>query len=228
MLLFSPLPDAETLDDVRQHGLSASGDDDILLQPSLDAAEQAGGGPVLVIGPTALPSSPSADAPVRVPVVPPGAICNLSPYRPPTPIAAGGGYVACALPDDIALLLIHRRGVWDLPKGKQDPGEDIETCARREVKEEVGIDTLQVLRDLDTTQHGYPDGDTYAVKTTYWYLMQTPERSFAPERQEGIRRVAWARWPVAHRHLGYDTLRRHMTGVEAEVRNAVASPSKQQ
>lgn len=228
VLLFYSLPSADTLDTVRQQGLQPDPGDELHLQPSLEAAHAAAPGPVLVIDPTALPSPPEGDASVRVSSVPATAICNLRPYRPPTPVTAGGGYVACSLPDDVALLLIHRRGVWDLPKGKQDPGEDIQTCARREVKEEVGINTLDVRRDLSTTQHGYPNGDTYAVKTTYWYLMQTPERSFEPERREGIRRVAWAQWPVAHRHIGYNTLRRHMTRIESTVRAAVRSATDEQ
>ncbi len=223
MLLFYSLPDADALDTVRRNGLPAVSGSDLRLQSSLTAGEKMAAGPTLVIDSAALPSAPSGDAPVQVASVPAAAICNLDPYRPPMPVAAGGGYVACSLSDAIALLLIYRRGVWDLPKGKQDPGEDIETCARREVQEEVGIDTLQVMEDLGTTQHGYPDGDAYAVKTTYWYLMQTPERSFEPERREGIRRVAWARWPVAYRHMGYDTLRRHMNRVESDVRQAVDS-----
>lgn len=224
MLLFCSLPEADTLDAVRQHGLQPDSDDGVPLYTSLDTAQEHADGSILVIDPNALSSVPGR-SPLRVPSVPAAAICNLDPYRPPTSVAAGGGYVACPLPDDVALLLIHRRGVWDLPKGKQDPGEDIETCARREVQEEVGIDRLKVLRDLGTTQHGYPDGDTYAVKTTYWYLMRTPERSFEPERQEGIRRVAWARWAVARRHIGYETLRRHMDRVAPDVRQALSASS---
>jgi 8-oxo-dGTP pyrophosphatase MutT (NUDIX family) len=149
---------------------------------------------------------------------------------------AGGGYVVCPLdgaPEDkggdpdasdgeVALLLIHRKGAWDLPKGKRDPGETNEACALREVREEVGIDDLRATHPLGTTQHGYPDGEAYAVKTTHWYLMRTPERSFTPETREGIRRVAWARWPVARRHIGYDTLARHMDQVETQVRERLA------
>jgi 8-oxo-dGTP pyrophosphatase MutT (NUDIX family) len=112
--------------------------------------------------------------------------------------------------------------VWDLPKGHRDPGEALDACAAREVREEVGINHLRVRRPLGTTVHGYPDGDTYAVKTTHWFLMRTPERTFEPERGEGIRRVAPARWAVARRHIGYDTLRRHMDAVEATVRATLA------
>jgi len=86
----------------------------------------------------------------------------------------------------------------------------------------VGARPLTAVRPLGTTQHGYPDGDVYAVKTTHWYLMRTPDRTFEPERGEGIRRVASARWRVARRHVGYDTLRRHMDRIETDVRAALA------
>jgi 8-oxo-dGTP pyrophosphatase MutT (NUDIX family) len=221
MLLFYAAPHALDLDAARKQGLSPDNGRALRLHPSLDAAQRNASEPILVVDSTALSTSPADTAAtagtVRVSHVPGTALQNVAPYRPPRAVTAGGGYVACPLPDDIAILLIHRRGVWDLPKGHQDPGEDIETCALREVREEVGIDDLRLLRPLGTTQHGYPHGETYAIKTTYWHLMQTPERSFAPQQKEGIRRVTWARWAVAHRHIGYDTLRRHMERIEADV-----------
>ena len=222
MLLFYDLAD-DNLGAAQRYGLPISDETDVRLYTSLDAAGAAPTGPLLVVDPTAvdLPTDLEGNT-VRVPSVPPGALQNVDPYRPPRPVAAAGGYVACPLPTDVALLLIHRRGVWDLPKGHLDPGEDLPTCARREVREEVGLDSLHLLRALGTTVHGYPHGDHYAVKTTHWYLMRTPERSFAPEHREGIRRVAWARWTVAHRHLGYDTLRRHMDRVESTVRDTLS------
>ena len=43
-------------------------------------------------------------------------------------IPAGGGLVRNK---EGKYLLIYRHKLWDLPKGKQEPGEDIETCALR-------------------------------------------------------------------------------------------------
>src|SRR5690349_2204758 len=40
------------------------------------------------------------------------------------------------------ILMIFRRGKWDLPKGKLDPGESLEACAIRELKEETGINAI--------------------------------------------------------------------------------------
>ncbi len=225
MLLFYAAPEGIDLEAASHQGLSSDDASPLRLHVSLDAARTDATGPILVVDASALPSPPTDTTATGTAVpldhLPASALQNVDPYRPPQAVAAGGGYVARPVPEDIALLLIHRRGVWDLPKGHQDPGEDIESCALREVREEIGIDELHLLRPLGTTQHAYPDGETYAVKTTYWYLMRTPERSFAPERAEGIRRVAWARWAVARRHVGYDTLRRHMDRIEADVRRAL-------
>ena len=54
----------------------------------------------------------------------------------PVKIIAAGGLVTN---ENNELLMIFRRGKWDLPKGKLDKGETIEECAIREVEEETGI-----------------------------------------------------------------------------------------
>ena len=51
-------------------------------------------------------------------------------------VNAAGGLVSNRRGD---FLLISRNGLWDLPKGHQEAGEDIEICAMREVQEETGV-----------------------------------------------------------------------------------------
>lgn len=208
-MLFYYCAREDELPRIRREGLSHP--EGLSLWTTLEAARQACAGRVLVVDPIALGREwPEGEQQVRLSRVPPSAICNLDPYRPPAPVTAAGGYVVRRTAKGLELLLIFRRGVWDLPKGKQDEGETVKACALREVQEEIGVEHLRLLQSLGSTVHGYPDGDVYSVKTTHWFLMQTPETDFTPQVKEGIERVAWVPWPEAQEHLGYETLRRHM------------------
>lgn len=140
-------------------------------------------------------------------------IPNRDPYLPPAPVTAAGGYVVRQGETGPEVLLIFRRGAWDLPKGKLDPGESVEACAIREVREEVGIGELRLMGSAGTTVHGYPEDGRYLVKTTHWYFMRTPERDFTPEEREGIEQVAWVPWEEAKERLGYESLRRHIASL---------------
>lgn len=105
------------------------------------------------------------------------------------------------------VLLIFRKGVWDLPKGKKEPGEAIEACALREVTEETGIDTLTVEHFLTKTYHQYErDGKLYK-KETHWFAMRAvAETNFTPQKEEGITKVQWIEIRKAIQMAGYENL----------------------
>src|SRR5690606_35062009 len=157
---------------------------------------------------------------------------NLKPFRPPVALEAAGGYVVRRTKKgNLKVLVIFRRGAWDLPKGKLDPGETPEEGALREVSEEVGIplDQLTLLKPLGVTLHGYvlPRKRRFAVKTTHWYAMETPVRTFKPQKAEGIEAVAWMKWKQAKKQLGYESLRRHLIALDTELLGLPAeAPSK--
>lgn len=147
-------------------------------------------------------------------IVPSSAVTNVGPYRRPVPVTAAGGFITRRAADAVEVLLIFRRGVWDLPKGKRDAGETIRACALREVREELGIGVVHIVRRLGATIHGYPDDSVYAVKTTHWFEMETEQRQFEPEAGEDISAAEWVAWPEARRCVGFESLRRHMERVE--------------
>tara|TARA_R100000664_G_C2749698_1_gene137047 strand:- start:1217 stop:1666 length:450 start_codon:yes stop_codon:yes gene_type:complete len=92
------------------------------------------------------------------------------------------------------ILLIHRRGFWDIPKGKLDGGERFRTAAKREVAEEVGIPTkkLKVGKKLCETNHVYAKHGGESIKKTAFYLMFTKyNKELKPETLEGITRCEW-------------------------------------
>ena len=65
-------------------------------------------------------------------------------------LKAGGGLV---FNQNGEFLAIYRNGVWDLPKGKMEKGEDFEQTALREVEEETGLDELEARGLLLSTYH---------------------------------------------------------------------------
>ena len=110
-------------------------------------------------------------------------------------VNAGGGLVSNRRGD---FLLISRNGLWDLPKGHQDPGEEISVTALREVQEETGIDEL-LLRDLICiTDHCYIRDGKWHLKHTWWYdMLYTNPTDLTPQTEEDITKAAW----VAHSSL---------------------------
>jgi 8-oxo-dGTP pyrophosphatase MutT (NUDIX family) len=104
-------------------------------------------------------------------------------------IKAAGGLV---INDDGHLLLIFRRGKWDLPKGKLDPGESPETCAIREIKEETGLQSARLEKHLITSYHTYEESGKHFLKETEWYLLHSPNQSHLdPQTDEQIMEAVW-------------------------------------
>ena len=104
-------------------------------------------------------------------------------------VNAGGGLVSNRRGD---YLLISRNGLWDLPKGHQDPGEDIEVTALREVEEETGISDLMLRGLICITDHCYRRNGIWHLKHTWWYdMLYTDPTDLTPQKEEDIAKAAW-------------------------------------
>lgn len=126
-----------------------------------------------------------------------------------TRIDAGGGVVFRTDRGVCSILLIFRRGVWDLPKGKLEPGESLESCALREVEEETGAHPLQIVSSLQTTHHSYTEREESIEKVTHWYAMEHTgsPHDLAPQAEEQIEGVAWAPLDEALEQVEYENLK---------------------
>lgn len=104
-------------------------------------------------------------------------------------VDAGGGLVSNKRGD---FLLISRNGLWDLPKGHHEAGEDISQTALREVQEETGVDEL-ILRDLICiTDHCYKRNGMWHLKHTWWYdMLYTKPTDLIPQKEEEIAKAVW-------------------------------------
>ena len=104
-------------------------------------------------------------------------------------IKAAGGLVENEFDE---ILWIFRRGYWDLPKGKIDPGEKKRAAAIREVSEETGIHHLIISHKLPVTYHTYRTAKGKRIlKKTYWFQMHTRKQDLVPETEEDIELAVW-------------------------------------
>lgn len=106
-------------------------------------------------------------------------------------IEAAGGLVENQAAHANKILVMFRRGSWDLPKGKIDEGETPEIAAVREVEEETGIKNIELGEKLGETYHTYQQKGKRILKKTYWYAMKTLNNEFTPQIEEDIERLEW-------------------------------------
>ncbi len=104
-------------------------------------------------------------------------------------VVAAGGFIYSG---DHQVLFIFRRGRWDLPKGKLDPGEALAPCALREVREETGLIQVSVMREIHTSYHTYFEAGQHILKESHWFLMKGDNREISkPQAEEDITKCQW-------------------------------------
>jgi 8-oxo-dGTP diphosphatase len=106
------------------------------------------------------------------------------------------------------VLVVHRPGYddWTFPKGKRDPGESDEDCARREVEEETGL-RCELGPELPGT--GYDDHKGRPKVVRYWAATAVGG-TFAPNAEVDV--IAWLGPDEARARLSYA---RDLTVLEA-------------
>ena len=104
-------------------------------------------------------------------------------------IRAAGGVVSN---DKHQVMLIFRKGKWDLPKGKLDKGEKLEDCAIREVQEETGLVQVTLIEPLAVTYHTYHEGARFNLKESHWFTMSANgNQQLIPQKEEDIQEIIW-------------------------------------
>ena len=125
-------------------------------------------------------------------------------------ISAAGGLVVRRTEGGPTFLFIRRNGLWDLPKGHQEAGEDIRTTALREVCEETGLAAgdLRIRSGgpapgatekeglIGITDHCYLRNGIWHLKHSWWYAMEASadvQPRLVPKTEEGISEAVWVR-----------------------------------
>jgi 8-oxo-dGTP pyrophosphatase MutT (NUDIX family) len=123
-------------------------------------------------------------------------------------IDAAGGVLYRTADTGTEIMMIFRRGVWDLPKGKKEETESFRECAVREVAEETGMEVGEPERHLTDTRHEYVLDGEHVAKTTKWYSMKPvdPGADPVPQHEEEIELARWTGISEARKMPAYDNL----------------------
>ena len=109
------------------------------------------------------------------------------------PVIESAGGLVCNRNHHI--LLMFKRGKWDMPKGRIEDSQCPEVSALREVEEETGlkIDKLTIRGKLVSTFHTTSHHKKDYLKKTHWYLMDYDgdDDDTDPQVEEGIIECRW-------------------------------------
>lgn len=118
---------------------------------------------------------------------------------------SAGGVVFKKNKNSLKILLIcDPNSNWTFPKGIIEKNEDPLQCARREIKEEAGVNNLIFKNKLGEIKFFYTYKDALIKKTVHYFLFEIKGKNVpVAQKEEGIQDVAFFPLSKAKKIVGY-------------------------
>jgi 8-oxo-dGTP pyrophosphatase MutT (NUDIX family) len=114
---------------------------------------------------------------------------------------------------------------WGFPKGHLEDGERAEAAAIREVREETGLEALEVRAPIETIDWYFRFRGRLIHKVCHFFLMETDRSETSPQRAEGITACRWAPFEEARSAISYANARLVLERAHAMVSGGAAPSS---
>jgi 8-oxo-dGTP pyrophosphatase MutT (NUDIX family) len=122
---------------------------------------------------------------------------------------SAGGVVFRAPQGEEPLFLLIRDSYrnWGFPKGHLESSELPDAAALREVKEETGLQGLELCGEIETIDWYFRFRGKLIHKVCHFYLMKTESELTLPQRTEGITACRWMPITLALETISYANAR---------------------
>ena len=107
----------------------------------------------------------------------------------------------------LVLLIRDAHASWGFPKGHVERGEAFADAAVREVREETGLDQLDLVAAACSIDWTFRFRGRLIHKTCHFFTIETATRRTRPQRAEGITACRWVTCDEGHRLLTHDNAR---------------------
>ena len=116
---------------------------------------------------------------------------------------------------------------WGLPKGHLEEGEDALTAAIREVREETGINGLELVAELGSIDWHFRQGEILVHKFCTFFLMRSDGGDPTPQIAEGITECEWLPLEQAMSRVTYQNARAMIRAALQHLQAKVPSSTSQ-
>jgi 8-oxo-dGTP pyrophosphatase MutT (NUDIX family) len=111
---------------------------------------------------------------------------------------------------------------WGFPKGHLEKEERPEAAALREVREETGLDGLELRGEIETIDWYFRFRGRLIHKVCHFYLMETAAAETSPQRAEGITACRWMPIDRALETISYANAKAVLLRAQSMVGEALA------